>query len=642
MPGPQREVWIVDDSPLEAELVRRTLGELFRVEVFADGASVIEQISAKPQPDALVLDWQMPGLSGIEVCQFLRSNADTCGLPILMLTVHNQTRALVEGLAAGADDFLAKPFNPAELVARVTTLVRARRMRERVDRAERSVRAMLMELPEAVLSVASGGIVTFANREAGKMLRMPPERIAGETLAVLLPDLKLTPTESSELHGLADVTVGDRVYSPVVRVFADVDSLGATTLCFRDMTFQRRLDAERARLLDLEREARAEAEAANRAKDDFLAIVSHELRTPLNAILGWSRMLRAGTLDAARQRKAIETVERNADMQKKLVEDLLDVSRMLSGKVELQLGRGDVGAVVEVAVEAARPACVAGRIEVECVVAQGLPPAPIDADRLQQVIGNLIGNAIKFTPPEGRVMVTVDRVGDAIEIRVKDTGQGIDPAFLPHIFERFRQAEGSTTRRHGGLGLGLAIVRHIVDLHEGTITAESPGRGKGACFSVRLPLSAAQAPRQDGEAPRTRRGAPPGALEDLTGLRIVVLEDDTDSRELVTSILSECGAEVVGAVPNVAEGIRVVASQSPDVVLSDIGLPDEDGYSFVQRMRGLEADGNKRVIAIAITAFARAEDRRRALASGFDGYVAKPLEPAALTRTIAGLAAKRL
>jgi signal transduction histidine kinase len=639
--GHRLYVWIVDDSPLEAELVRRSLAPVCAVEVFTDAAAMLEHASRSKPPDAIVLDWEMPGLSGIEVCQFLRSQPPTQAVPILMLTIHNETRDLVQGLAAGADDFLAKPYNAAELSARISALVRAKRTRERADAAERTVRALLMQLPEAVVSVDGEGVIVFVNLEAQKMLGADATALRGQRLQDLLSGLAIvrSPAHGDQTVSLPDVRRGDRVYAPVLRAYAGIDEQ-QTTFSFRDVTSDRRHDQERAQLLARERDARAEAEAANRAKDEFLAVVSHELRTPLNAMLGWMRLLRNGTLPADRRAQALETVERNALAQKKLVEDILDVSRVISGNLSLTFSALEIALTVRMAVEAVRPAADAKALGLHVDIAQDIPVIEGDADRFQQMVWNLLSNAVKFTPRGGSVNLDVSCDASSVAIRVSDTGEGIAPAFLPHIFERFRQGDTGTTRRHGGLGLGLAIVKHLAELHGGSIEARSDGPGNGATFVLRLPA----------HAKRRVHGAPvfggleyslkePSAVQ-LKGMRLLVVEDDEDTRELITTILKQQGAEVAG-VGSAADAFVAVEREAPTVVVSDIGLPVQDGYELARTLRGHAAHLDGSMSLLAVTAFAANQDRERALQAGFDAFIAKPVDSAELIRVVAKLVAQR-
>ena len=639
--GHRPYVWIVDDSPLEAELVRRSLAPVCAVEVFTDAAAMLEHASRSKPPDAIILDWEMPGISGIEVCQFLRTQPPTQAVPILMLTIHNETRDLVQGLAAGADDFLAKPYNAAELSARISALVRAKRMRERADAAERTVRALLMQLPEAVVSVDGEGVIVFVNLEAQRMLGADATALRGRRLQDLLSGLAIvrSPAHGDQTVSLPDVRRGDRVYAPVLRAYAGIDEQ-QTTFSFREVTSDRRHDEERAQLLARERDARAEAEAANRAKDEFLAVVSHELRTPLNAMLGWMRLLRNGTLPADRRAQALETVERNALAQKKLVEDILDVSRVISGNLSLTLSALEIAPTVRMAVEAVRPAADAKALELHVDIAQDIPVIEGDADRFQQMVWNLLSNAVKFTPRGGSVNLDVSCDASSVAIQVSDTGEGIAPAFLPHIFERFRQGDTGTTRRHGGLGLGLAIVKHLAELHGGSIEARSDGPGSGATFVLRLPAN----------AKRRVQGAPVfGGLEYplkdpsavlLKGMRLLVVEDDEDTRELITTILKQQGAEVAG-VGSAADAFAAVEREAPTVVVSDIGLPVQDGYELARTLRGHAAHLDGTMSLLAVTAFAANQDRDRALQAGFDAFIAKPVDSGELIRVVAKLVAQR-
>jgi signal transduction histidine kinase len=379
----------------------------------------------------------------------------------------------------------------------------------------------------------------------------------------------------------------------------------------------------------------AEARDANRAKDEFLATLSHELRTPLTAMLGWVRMLQSGTLDEATSARALRVIDRNTKLQAQLIDDLLDVSRIVTGKLSLELKAVDVGAVVETAVDAVTPAALAKSVELERRVAPAAGPAWADPHRLQQVVWNLLSNAVKFTPSGGRVTVAVERDDPHVVVRVDDTGQGIAPEFLPYIFDRFRQADSTTTRAHGGLGLGLAIVHHLVTLHRGTVTAASEGPDRGATFTVRLPLAPLRT------AARFTSGAAIGVdrLPALTGVRVLVVDDDADARDLVTAVLGQSGAEVVTASSTV-EALDVLARARPHVLVSDLSMPGDDGYALLQRVRALGLDHDGWVPAVALTAFARAEDRARALAAGYAVHVSKPVEPDELVEVVARLASR--
>ncbi|HKX32444.1 MAG TPA: GAF domain-containing protein [Blastocatellia bacterium] len=401
---------------------------------------------------------------------------------------------------------------------------------------------------------------------------------------------------------------------------------------------------ENARLYETARRARKEAEEANRMKDEFLATVSHELRTPLNAILGWSRMLRGGRLNEQSITHAVETIERNARAQAQIIEDILDVSRIITGKVRLDVNRVEIGSTIEAAVDSLRPAAEARGVRLQTVLDGGPNLVLGDSSRLQQVIWNLLSNAIKFTPKEGRVQVVLERINSHIEIKVVDTGQGISPEFLPFVFERFRQADSSTAREYSGLGLGLAIVRHLVELHGGSVSADSGGLGCGATFTVKLPLAAL---RESGRPPEQsslrlhsqapESGTPMEFRSELAGLRVLTVDDEPDVRDLLTVILQQYGAEVRAA-GSTAEALEVLQEWRPDVMVSDIGMPVRDGYDLIQEVRRLSSEAGGDTPAIALTAYARSEDRLKALRSGFQTHVAKPIEPAELAAIIASIA----
>jgi PAS domain S-box-containing protein len=384
---------------------------------------------------------------------------------------------------------------------------------------------------------------------------------------------------------------------------------------------------------DLE-ESRRELREADKAKDHFLAMVSHELRTPLTAMLGWARLLRVGFRDAVRAARGLEVIERNTKLLAQLIEDLLDVSRIVTGKLRIDRRQVDPVAIVEAAIEAVQGVADAKEIELEAFLDPDAGPLLADPDRLQQVVWNLLSNAIKFSPAHGRVAIRVERSGSLARVTVSDHGAGIKSELLPHIFDRFRQGERST----GGLGLGLAIVRHIVELHGGGVQAQSPGERQGATFTVELPTlnetgTVAAAAPHPGEGSARMRLAP------LQGVRLLVVDDDADARELLSIILQEAGAEVSTA-GSANEAFAAFERQRPDILVSDIGMPDGDGYSLIRRVRLLEGDGGAKVPAVALTAFARAEDRGEALGSGFQAHLPKPIEPGELTAVIAQLVAQ--
>jgi PAS domain S-box-containing protein len=414
-----------------------------------------------------------------------------------------------------------------------------------------------------------------------------------------------------------------------------------------DISKRKRAELERDRLLVAEQKARTTAEAANRMKDEFLAVLSHELRSPLNAMLGWLTLLRTRKFDEAATARALETVERNARAQAQLVEDLLDVSRIIQGKLRLNVRAVDLLSVIEAAIDTVCPAALAKNIQLQPVLDPAAGTVFGDSDRLQQIVWNLLSNAVKFTPKGGRVQIRLERVHSHVEIVVADTGKGISPEFLPYVFERFRQADSSITRSFGGLGLGLSIVRNLVDLHGGSVHVESPGEGQGTTFTVKLPLSPVSIKIEEPERvhPTVGGSLPFDCTPRLDGLRILVVDDEVDARELLIQILVECGAEVV-AVATADEVIVALEEQTSDsrfdILMSDIGMPEQDGYVLLRRVRSLDSNQGGRIPAVALTAYARAEDRKAALLAGFQSHVAKPVEPGELIAVIGNLTGRTM
>jgi signal transduction histidine kinase len=570
---------IVDDSPEDRELYRRLLVQ--------DGEQAYEFLEAETGeeglrlahdriPDCLLLDYRLPDVDGLEFLSRLRAERL---IPVIVLTGQGNEAVAVEAMKSGAQDYLLK--------GSVTR-----------DRLQQAVR-------NAIEKVALRRKVEESAAELAE---------ANAALRRMYDDLEVLVEQRT-----AELSVANQELKREIRV--------------REWAEQ-----ERARLLVLEQAARKQAEEANRTKDEFLATLSHELRTPLNAILGWVQVLRTGKLDPAAGARALETIERNARSQAQLIADLLDVSRIITGKLRLDFKPVELRRIIDSALETVRPAADAKGILLDISIGPLATPVLGDADRLQQVIWNLLSNAIKFTPRAGRVEVRLREEGGNAVIRVSDSGIGIRPDFLPYVFDRFRQAEGSITRTHGGLGLGLSIVRHLIELHGGTAEVESTGEGEGATFSVRLPLRAELAE----DDPLDRTGVTPGLFSTpdlLTGVRVVVVEDEADTRELLSLSLQQCGAEVA-AFGSVPEALASFDLAVPDVLLSDIGVPGEDGYSLIRKVRALPPALGGNVPAAALTAYARAEDRLRALEAGYQTHLAKPVDPSELIATVARLAGR--
>lgn len=405
---------------------------------------------------------------------------------------------------------------------------------------------------------------------------------------------------------------------------------------FLDITERKQVEEEREQLLAREREALAEAEAASRVKDEFLATVSHELRTPLNSMLGWAQLLRAGQLDKPNAARGLETIERNAKAQAQLIDDLLDVSRIITGKLRLNIYPVEFTDIIRAAIDMVRPAASAKAIQLEFGMRPATSSVSGDPDRLQQVVWNLLSNAIKFTPKGGRVEIRLERKGANAQLTVTDTGEGISQEFLPYVFDRFRQADSSRTRRHGGLGLGLAIVRHLIEMHGGSVEAYSAGENRGATFTVTLPLIVEANEFENAET--NRQIGPSDTLPILFGIRLLIVEDDPDSLEMLRIMVELQGAEVKVAT-RTSEALKTLEQWTPDVVISDIGLPDEDGYTLIGKIRIIADEKGRPIPAIALTGYAGEQEGQRALAAGFQMYLTKPSEPSKLVAAIANLAA---
>ena len=515
--------------------------------------------------------------------------------------------------------------------------------RKNAERALRMMHFAMEHTSDAVMWVEPGGRIRYANPAACRQMGYGGDEMLTLTVADIDPDFLLEDRpaqwecirKEGYLHFEARHRAKDGRVFPVeisvnhVRFEGEEFSVSFT----RDISERRQAEAERARLLEFEQQARAEAEAASRAKDEFLAIVSHELRTPMTAILGWNWLLRSGDLSPRERERALEVIERNMQMQKQIIEDLLDISSLARKQLTLRRQVVDLGAVVAEAAAEFKSAAQTKALRLACEPVLGLS---VDADpqRLRQIFWNLISNAIKFTPDGGAVTVQLSRASGATEVSIEDSGPGISPEFYPHLFSMFQQQEESLTRMHRGLGLGLSIVKHLVELHGGSISVAPPVPGRGARFTVSLPL--ASAPHPDKTAgPESSPGIP----RLLQGVRILVVEDDEDTRSMLLSALSHCGANVRGAA-TAAEGFALFLKGPPDVLISDIAMPEEDGYSLLRRIRALPAGQGGQVPAAALTAYAAAEDRTKALRAGFQIYLPKPVDPAELVTVVRSLAGR--
>ena len=517
-----------------------------------------------------------------------------------------------------------------------------------IAQSEERLRVTLTSIGDAVITTDDRGIVTHLNTVAEDLTGWTETRAVGRPLQRVFFIIN-EQTQQQAQNPVARV-LKERVTCAVSSNILLVSKSGekipiemsaapiraadgrnaGVVMVFRDVTVRRVVERERATLHERERTARRQAEEANRARDEFLAMLSHELRNPLSSILGWTAILKSKDLSAARASHAVEVIERNARVEAQLVESLLDLSRIISGKLKLAMEPLDLSSVLTAAVDSARPTADAKGVILDLQAVAG-PIAIIgDSARMQQIFSNLLSNAIKFTPPEGHVRVELSRQGAESLIRVIDDGEGISSEFLPHIFDRFRQADSATDPGYGGLGLGLAIVEELVHAHGGTIAASSLGKGQGSTFTVTLPVSAAVR-----AANETSTGAAAGVEASVSKLRVLVVDDDTDTRELIGSTLESHGA-VVRQASTAGEAVASIQHEQPDVLIADIGMPEEDGYALIRKLRMAEREHQKRHLpAIALTAYASPADREEALNAGYDLHLAKPIQQQELALAVA-------
>jgi PAS domain S-box-containing protein len=529
-------------------------------------------------------------------------------------------------------------------------------LHEALHRRRRQMDALLDRSLDAVIIADREGRIRTWNPRAAQLFGWSREEIRGQSLAdtIVPPSLReahrrgfaryLATGEGPVLDRLIELPARrrDGTEFPIEIAITPVRVGGSVIFSafVRDISERKRVESEHSALLAREQAARAEAEAANRAKDEFLTVLSHELRTPLNAVYGWARMLRAGQIDEAASARALEAIERNANAQVRLIDDLLDVSRVISGKMRLDVQPVDLRAVVEGALDAVRPAAVAKEIRLQTVLDPRAGPITGDPARLQQVVWNLLMNAVKFTPKGGRVQAHLQRVNSHVEIVVSDTGQGIAPEILPFVFDRFRQADSSPSRAHTGLGLGLALVKYLVELHGGSVVAQSAGEGQGATFIVKLPLMIAE--MVAGPAQRVHPTAPGDAIPSgvrLDGRRVLLVDDDPDALDLASAIRRGAGATVRTCL-SAPDALEVLRQWRPDALVSDIEMPEEDGYSLIRKVRALDANEGGRTPAVALTAYGRTQDRVLSLTAGYNMHVPKPVDPGELTTIIASIATR--
>jgi len=685
-------ILVVDDSPDKLLAMSALLSELHQNVVTATSGREALRHLLRQEFAVVLLDVNMPAMDGFETASLMRQRKNSEHTPIIFVTAYGDETHASRGYSLGAVDYVLAPVEPEVLRTKVGVFVelfkKTAQIRQQAVSLENKAR-QLQRLTDASLAINSAlspdrmiQVVTDLARDilgshqavaiaAGeqkwsevKTAVSLSARYAPEGERPILRDREALVSLLSWLRRAVRIPRGDaETASAWLQFFESGRPVEGGWLAApltgrdgRNMGLLHLLDKvegdftteDEAVLTQLaqmssiaiENTLNAEAREANRIKDEFLTTLSHELRTPLTAILGWARVLRTGPAETQRTERGLEVIERNVLAQTKLIDDLLDVSRIITGKLRLAVRATNLAPVIEAALESMRPAAEAKEIEIrfERDLADGEDELIGDPDRLQQVVWNLISNAIKFTPARGRVAVRLSRLGPDFEIRVTDSGKGISPGFLPSVFDRFQQADSSTTRTHGGLGIGLAIVRHLVELHGGSVSAASDGDDQGSTFQVWLPavaLGVTAVEKERAPTPQSAPAAGPGTA-DLTGLKVLLVEDERDGRELLTETLRAAGAETLAA-ESAREAFECLGSFRPDVLVSDVAMPVEDGYSLVRRMRRLAPEDGGRVPAIAVSAYAREEDRIRSLAAGFQQHIAKPLDPAELIGSIARL-----
>jgi PAS domain S-box-containing protein len=643
----------VDDNEIGRYAKSRILKQAgFEVIEAANGAEALRAVK-EARPQLVLLDIQLPDMSGFEIARRIKGDPLTARVPVLHITATgNQEESEIGSQQSGADIFLAQPFEPQELITVVRTLIRLHTSEVGLAESEERMRLATEGAGIATWDIDLRDNSAYWSRQFYALIGCKPEGTESAQLwldlihpedrpavTAAMEDARRSGTLFTQEHRIVRRSdSAERWLAPYGKVHAD-ESGQATRFMgvVVDITSRKREEMWRDQLLKLEQRARSEAENVAHLKDEFLATLSHELRSPMSAILGWLHLMRTGRLTEEQHAKAIDTIERNAHLQNQLINDLLDVSRVVAGKLDLVRQAGNIEEVIEASVASVRVSAHAKEIGIDTAL-EPVGAVHYDSARLQQVFVNLLSNAVKFSPMGGRVSVRARSNGDVYEIDVIDSGEGIAPDLLPHLFERFRQADGSTTRKHGGLGLGLAIARHIVELHGGSIAAESAGVGKGSTFRVRLPIATHAVVSAEAfvKEPTAASALPPerGASSRLKGVRVLVTDDEASARGLMSQVLVSEGADVMTA-SNAKEAVAICTRWRPAVLVLDIGMPGEDGYALLSNLRG-EGQGCE-APAIAVTGYARDEDRERSLSAGFQAHMSKPYDIEALVKLIAAM-----
>jgi PAS domain S-box-containing protein len=687
----QVNVLLVDDHPENLLALEAILSPLEQNLVKAHSGQEALRCLLNQDFAVILLDVQMPDMDGFETAALIRQRVRSQHTPIIFLTAFSSSDKLMsKGYSLGAVDYLLKPLEPEILISKVTVFVDLFKKTAEIRRQAAQLAAMNAELktseerfrslsacsPVGIFLTDTQGHCTYSNPRCQAICGFTFEESLGvgwlksihpEDRQIVFTEWSGYMREGREYsHEFRFQTQEENTRwvhissSPMV---SDTGELLGHVGTVEDITERKQAEEARANFIR-EQEARRQAEAANRMKDEFLATLSHELRTPLNSMLGWAKLLRSRKFDETTTARALETIERNAKMQAQLIEDILDVSRIIRGKLHLNLRPVNLVRIIESAMDGVRPSAEAKGIDFSFVISAREPsnvskrqkaaksaesgksensknqhPKFLvygDSDRLHQIVFNLLTNAIKFTPEEGKVEVQLKRDRTYAQVTVTDTGLGISTEFLPYIFDRFRQADSTTTRSHGGLGLGLAIVRHLVELHQGSVHADSPGEGLGATFTIKLPLANESSKTSDIESKPIPEAGAIATIPRLEKLQILVVDDDADTLDYLLTVLEQYGAKVT-AVSSAREAMSAIQRFKPDVLVSDIGMPEEDGYALIRKIRALEAEQGGRIPALALTAYARGEERLRAISAGFQMHMAKPVEPVELISVVAKL-----
>jgi PAS domain S-box-containing protein len=643
---------LIDDNPDDRLLVLRELDREFsdiRAREITDTKS-FNQALEQGGFNLVITDYQLCWSNGLEVLRAIKDRYPRC--PIIMFTGTGSEEIAVQAMKLGLDDYVIKASNHYIRLASAARLVWERsQQRLALEESEKRYRRLFEGVPMGLYRVATDSRFLDANQALVQMLGYDSK---AELLDLARFDRHLSAealhrwqTELENQGVVKDLETQLQRHDTTwiwvrhnARAIADTytqDQFLYYEGAIEDISDRKQAEAERKQLLSSEREARATAEAANRIKDEFLATLSHELRTPLNAMLGWMQLLRGGDLNDTQTQRALEIIERNAKAQAQLIEDLLDVSRIIRGKIELAARPVSLSRVIKAAWDTVYLAAEAKQLRIFTTYEDDSAQVYGDPERLQQVVWNLLVNAVKFTPEGGSIVVKVRANDESVILSVSDTGMGIDPSVVPHLFERFRQAEGSTRRKHGGLGLGLAIVRHLVELHGGTIAAASEGKNQGSTFTLTLPLVKDTAIANSEDSPTSAILLPSHIL---ARVKILLVEDNEDTREFIALMLEEYGAIAIQAT-SVKEALAAYAETPPDILVSDIGMPEANGYDLVRELRRRSTNDALPIPAIALTAYARPEDIQQALNAGFDVHLPKPIDPNRLVETIAQLIAQQ-